>query len=78
MNINKLTITSIDRSNKPLIVKVFPETECASGLIKERLSIDCGNNYGVARVFRKLPKSIPNWVNRKTKVINERKFNTIA
>ena len=78
MNIKKLTITSINSKNKPLIVEINPGIELAKSLIKDRLSVGYKNDYNIARVFRKLPKNIPSWINPKTKVLNIRKFDTIS
>lgn len=75
MNISKLTITPLIRNGKCYVTH-SPSVETAQMLIKERL-VSGNRNNCVPRAMRKIPDFLKGLVNPETKVINNRKFDSI-
>ncbi len=77
MQISKLTITPLSKGWASTVIE-NPTNEYAGKFIKERLSTGSYYDNKTAKVFRKIPKSLKDFVNPKSKVSNERKFSTFA
>ncbi|MBE7713373.1 MAG: hypothetical protein E7Z87_06485 [Cyanobacteria bacterium SIG26] len=77
MNVNKLTLTSIIGGKYKVIID-NPNSDIASTLIKERLSVRNGLYNDVPKIVKKLPSHLKGLVNPEYRVSHVKKIDMNA